>query len=606
MPSLLNAYDSLVLKRPGLALSVIALVVAFFAYHAPAFRLDASADSLVLENDEALKYYRSVRARYGSDDYLIVTYSPQSDLFSEPVLADLHALRDEIAAMEHVESVTSLLDVPLIRSPPISLDDLGDAVPTLQSPRTDRALAKQEFLSSPMYRNLLISPDGRTTAIQVNFRRDETWHRLLKQRNELREAGLERELTADEQATLDAVSAEFDAHSRKLQDRQSRDIAEIRRIIDRHQDTAELHLGGVPMIVSDSIDFIRHDLMVFGLGVLCFLVVILAVAFRKPRWVVLPMLACAATGTIMVGFLGLVDWPVTVVSSNFMSLLLILTLSLAIHLVVRYREVHEESPDAEQEFLVREMVRAKTVPCLYTAITTMVAFGSLIASGIRPVIDFGWMMAIGIVVAFLLVFTLLPACLMFLAPGDAHQRSDLTDRITHFFAQQIQARGTAILVFAAALALLSVAGMALLTVENRFIDYFKESTEIYRGMEIIDRELGGTTPLDVIIDAPAGFFERQQEMWDDPLLAEFGMDDAGSAGIASTSYWFNTRKLPDVAAVHAYLDSLDETGKVLSVDTAIEMLGQIDAEIVSDNFELSVLYKKLPDAIREILIRPYL
>lgn len=606
MASVLDTFDRLVLKRPAVSLFVIALVVAFFAYHAPAFRLDASADSLVLENDAALKYYRSIRARYGSDDYLIVTYTPQQGLFSDAALADLGALRDEIAAMEYVESVISLLDVPLIQSPPVSLDELSDKVPTLESPGTDRALARQEFLSSPMYRNLIISPDGRTTAIQVNFRRDETWHRLLKQRNELREAGLERELTAEEQATLDDVSAEFDAHSRTLQDRQSRDIAEIRQIIAGHEDTAELHLGGVPMIVSDSIDFIRHDLMTFGAGVLCFLVVILAVAFRKPRWVILPMLACGACGIVMVGFLGLVDWPVTVVSSNFMSLLLILTLSLAIHLVVRYREVHEESPDAEQEVLVREMVRAKTVPCLYTAITTMVAFGSLIASGIRPVIDFGWMMATGIVVAFLLVFTLMPAALMFLPPGEAHQRSDLTDRITHFFAQQIQARGTGILAFAAALALLSVAGISFLTVENRFIDYFKESTEIYRGMEIIDRELGGTTPLDVIIDAPDEFFERQEEMWDDPLLAEFGMDDAESGGIASTSYWFNTRKLPDVSRAHEYLDSLDETGKVLSVYTAIEMLGQIDEEIVSDNFELSVLYKKLPDAIRVILVRPYM
>jgi len=604
--SLPGAYDRLVLRRPAITLLVIAFVVAFFAYHAPGFRLDASADSLVLENDEALKYYRSIRARYGSDDYLIVTYTPDRDLFSDAVLADLQSLRDEIAGMENVESVISLLDVPLIQSPPVSLAELSEKAPTLESPRTDKALARQEFLSSPMYRNLLISPDGDTTAIQVNFRRDATWHRLLQQRNELREKSLDSELSAEEQATLASVSERFDALSLKLRDRQSRDIAEIRSIVDRHRDTADLHLGGVPMIVSDSIDFIRHDIMTFGAGVLCFLVVILAVAFRKPRWVILPMLACGAAGVVMVGFLGLVDWPVTVVSSNFMSLLLILTLSLAIHLVVRYRELHEDSPDAEQEVLVREMVRAKTVPCLYTAITTMVAFGSLLFSGIRPVIDFGWMMATGIVVAFLLVFSLMPAALMFLKPGEAHRRSDLTDKVTHFFARQIHARGPGILAAAGILALLSVAGMSLLSVENRFIDYFKESTEIYRGMEIIDRELGGTTPLDVIIDAPAEFFERQEEMWEDPLLAEFGMDDAESGGITATSYWFNTSKLPDVSKAHEYLDSLPETGKVLSIDTAIEMLRQVEQEIVSDNFELSVLYRKLPDSIREILIRPYL
>jgi len=585
---------------------VITLVVVFFAYHAPAFRLDASADSLVLENDEALQYYRSVRARYGSDDYLIITYTPIQDLFSEAVLANLGRLRDEVAAMDQVESVISLLDVPLVQSPPLTLAELVEEVPTLENPATDKALARQEFLSSPMYSNLIISADGRTTAMQVNFRRDETWHRLLRQRNELREKGLHSALSADEQATLDSVSAQFDAHSLELRDQQSRDIAEVRSILDRHREKAELHLGGVPMIVSDSIDFIRHDLLTFGIGVLCFLVVILAVAFRKPRWVILPMLACGAAGVIMVGFLGLVDWPVTVVSSNFMSLLLILTLSLAIHLVVRYRELHEASPDAGQEVLVREMVRAKTVPCLYTTITTMVAFGSLLFSGIRPVIDFGWMMSIGIVVAFLLVFSLLPAALMFLQPGEPHRRRDLTDKITRFFATQIHAHGSGILAVSAILAAGSIAGMSFLTVENRFIDYFKQSTEIYRGMEMIDRELGGTTPLDVVVDAPAEFFEQQEEIWDDPLLAEFGMDDAESGGITATSYWFNTGRLPDISMTHRYLDSLQETGKVLSIDTAIEMLRQIEEKIVSDNFELSVLYKKLPDEIREILVHPYM
>ena len=606
MAALLDAYDKLVLGKPGITLLVIGFVVAFFAYHAPTFRLDASADSLVLENDEALQYYRSIRARYGSDDYLIITYTPEQDLFSDAVLTDLQGLRDEIAAMDNVESVISLLDVPLIQSPPVTLSDLGDAVPNLRSPGTDMTLAREEFLRSPMYRDLIISADGKTTALQVNFRRDETWHELLRQRNELREKSLHGELTAQQEATLAAVSARFDAHSLQLRDQQSEDIARVRDIIDRHRDAADLHLGGVPMIASDSIDFIRHDLLTFGVGVLCFLVVILAVAFRKPRWVILPMLACAAAGVIMVGFLGLVDWPVTVVSSNFMSLLLILTLSLAIHLVVRYRELHEASPDAGQEVLVREMVRSKAVPCLYTAITTIVAFGSLLFSGIRPVIDFGWMMAVGIAVAFLLVFSVVPAALMFLEPGTPHRRSDLTDRITRFFATQIHAHGAGILAAAAILMVASIAGMSFLTVENRFIDYFKQSTEIYRGMEIIDRDLGGTTPLDVVIDAPTDFLERQEEIWDDPLLAEFGMDDAGSGGITATSYWFNTGRLPEVSRVHEYLDSLPETGKVLSLDTAIEMLKQIEEEIVSDNFELSVLYNKLPGEIRDILVGPYM
>jgi len=603
---LLDYYNKLILKRPGIALLLVALIVTFFGYHTPAFRLDASADSLVLEHDEALHYYRSIRARYGSDDYLIATYTPVEELFSDAVLADLQALRDELMAMDRVESVTSLLDVPLIKSPPVTLSELNQEVPTLGSPQTDKALARQEFLSSPLYRNLLISPDGKTTALQIHFRRDETWHRLLEQRNRLREKRLHSELSLQESEELASASQQFDTHSTRLQDQQNKEIAAIRSIMDRHREKADLYLGGVPMIVSDSIAFIRHDLTTFGIGVLCFLILILTAAFRKPRWVILPMLTCLAAGVITVGFLGLLAWPVTVVSSNFISLLLIITLSLTVHLIVRYRELHAQSPDADQQVLVRETVRTKAVPCFYTAITTMVAFGSLLFSGIRPVIDFGWMMAIGIAVAFLLVFTLFPAALMFLKPGTPANRNDLTDRITHFLARLIKAYDSRVLTVFVILGILSIAGISFLTVENRFIDYFKETTEIYRGMELIDRTLGGTTPLDVIVDAPADFFEPEEEEWEDPFADDFGPDMTGSAGITGTSYWFNTYRLGDVFGLHQYLDSLPETGKVLSISTAMEILSQLDKQIVSDNFSLAILYKKLPEDIRQILFQPYM
>ncbi|MEN8206612.1 MAG: MMPL family transporter [Pseudomonadota bacterium] len=607
MPLLLpDNYNRLILERPGITLLLVALVVIFFGYHTPAFRLDASADSLVLENDEALRYYRSIRARYGTDDYLIATYTPVEELFSDAVLADLQALRDELMAMDRVESVTSLLDVPLIKSPPVTLDELNQEVPTLGSPQTDKALARQEFLSSPLYRNFLISPDGKTTALQIHFHRDETWHRLLEQRNRLREKRLHSELSLQENEELASVSQQFDTYSTRLQDQQNREIDAVRSIMDQHGEKAELHLGGVPMIVSDSIAFIRHDLMTFGIGVLCFLILILTAVFRKPRWVILPMLTCLAAGVITVGFLGLVDWPVTVVSSNFISLLLIITLSLIVHLIVRYRELHAQSPDSDQQDLVRETVRTKAVPCFYTAITTMVAFASLLFSGIRPVIDFGWMMAIGIAIAFLLVFTLFPAALMFLKPGTPANRNDLTDRITRFFARLISACDSRILTIFVVLGILSVAGISFLTVENRFIDYFKKSTEIYRGMELIDRTLGGTTPLDVIVDAPADFLVPEEEEWEDPFADDFGPDVSGSAGITGTSYWFNIYKLEDVFSLHQYLDSLSETGKVLSITTAMKILSQLDKQIVSDNFSLAILYKKLPENIRQILFQPYM
>ena len=558
-------YDALVLLRPGITLLIIALATVFFALHAPDFELDASGDSLVLENDEALNYYRSVRARYGSDDFLIVTYTPRAGLFSDAVLEDIRTLRDSLAALERVESVVSLLDVPLISSPPITLSEMSRQIRTLDSPETDRKLAQQEFINSPLYRNLLISPDGTTTALQVNFRRDETYHELLERREELRARRLDGELSEQEIIELENVSRRFDDYSAGLQDQQSEDIATVRGILDGHRERAVLHLGGVPMIVADSIDFIRYDLLTFGAGVLCFIILLLAISFRRLHWVLLPMITCLLTGLFMVGWLGLVDWPVTVVSSNFISLLLIITLSLTIHLIVRYRELHAGNPSAGQLELVRETVRTKVASCFYTALTTIVAFGSLLFSGIRPVIDFGWMMAVGITLAFVLAFTLFPAALMFLEPGTPARMHDITGAITRFFARIIERYRRAVPALFGLLVIASIIGIGMLSVENRFIDYFKDDTEIYRGMELIDRTLGGTTPLDVIIDAPPepenpGPETGVDDFADDPFMDDFFPPPEGEAGITGTSYWFNSYQLDTVAAIHDYLDALPETG----------------------------------------------
>ena len=607
-------YDALVLKRPGTTLLLVALLTAFFAYHAPAFKLDASADALTLENDQALRYYRSVRARYGSDDNLIVTYTPDRDLFSAAVLADLRELTNRLSALERVESVVNLLDVPLISSPPITLTEMTRQIRTLVSPETDQALARQELVNSPLYSNHLISQDGTTTALQVNFRRDETYHALLENRDLLREKRLNSTLNTRETAELAAVSRQFDAYRAELLDQQSEDIAMVREILDRHRDHAKLYLGGVPMVVADSITFIRHDLNTFGIGVLCFLIIILAVAFRKPRWVLLPMMTCLVTGVVMVGWLGLVDWPVTVVSSNFISLLLIITLSLTIHLIVRYRELHAGNPGASQYKLLRETVRTKALACFYTAVTTMVAFCSLLFSGIRPVIDFGWMMTVGIALAFMLAFVLFPATLMFLQPGLPAERRDITGAITHFLARLIKQYSKSILFVFTVVVLTSIMGINMLSVENRFIDYFKASTEIYQGMELIDRTLGGTTPLDVIIDAPAepaAEAEEEEDEFEDDLFDDMLMDDPyasadNGAGITGTSHWFNSYNLGEVAAIHDYLDSLPETGKVLSIITATRMLESLNNGEPIDDFFLSVLYKKLPADIKEKLLAPYM
>ncbi len=589
---LINLYNNIVLRKPVITLVVSAAVIAFFISHATSFELDASADSLILENDATLNYYRSVRERYGSDDFLIVTYSPQNPLFDDSTLQDISQLRAELNSIDHVSEVISLLDVPLVSSPPMTLAEISRQTRTLESDDVDIVLAEIEMTSSPLYKNLLVSSNADTTALQIN----------LKQNLELKELHDEREvlfqqqpLSSENRIRIDALKEQIKVLTLAQNAKQDRTIQQVREVMDKHRDSATLYLGGVPMIVTDSIDYIRSDLKVFGAGVVGFIVVILAISFGSVRWVVLPLVACVASALVMMGYLGWMQWPVTVVSSNFVSLLLIITLSLVIHLIVRYRELAELEPVATQFELTSETVRSKFVPCIYTAITTMVAFGSLLVSGIRPVIDFGWMMVIGISISFILAFTLFPAVLVLLPRQNHSSKLSLTTGIINTLANFVHHRRHLTLALFVLLATIGLSGLPQLSVENRFIDYYKEDTEIYQGMSLIDDRLGGTTPMDIIIDAPKDEFadEADDEFFDD-------------GDITSSSYWFNSDGLLEVADIHAYLESLPETGKVLSIHTGMQLLEELNEGKPYRDFDLAIVYKRLSEEVKQALINPYL
>ena len=603
---LIRLYKKIVIERPVLSLTFLFLVVAFFAFHAQNFKLDASAESLVLENDEDLRYYRSIREVYGSDDFLIITYTPSDDLFSPSSLASLKSLRDELAQLERVGSVITILDVPLLNSPKNKIFQLtNDAeIQTLETPGVDKELARREFLESPIYQNNLVSLDGRTTALQVNFTRNEKFMSLLKERNQLREKKWASGLTPDESTRLTKVTRAFKDYHASVLDTEGQDIRAVRQIMNKYRNNAQLYLGGVRMITADMISFIEHDIAVFGFGVVCFLIVALTYFFRKLRWVALPMSCCLISVSVMVGFLGFLDWRVTVVSSNFISLLLIITMSLTIHLIVRYRILAAENPSADQQTLVFDTVRIMAKPCFYTAITTVVAFCSLVVSDIRPVIDFGWMMTVGIAFAFAINFIYFPSILTLLRLERTNPGHDSTQSFTLAVASFTQNNLKKILVLCSVLALLGVIGIFKLEVENRFIDNFKSSTEIYQGMELIDLQLGGTIPLDIVIDADADFYasleelEESADLFDDPFAEEGETSDY--------TYWFNNEMLAKAEEIHDYLEQLPEVGKVLSIATGMKVFKQLNEGRMPEDYELAVLRKVAPENLKKTLINPYL
>lgn len=602
---LVKFYDGVVLEKPWISLLCVALIVSFFGYHAPRFKLDASSESLVLENDDALRYYRSIKKIYGSDDFLVITYAPFDEIMSDKSLEGLKTLREDLSQLERVKSVVSILDVPLLNSPKITIEELAaNETRTLETPGVDRQLALKEFIESPIYKNLLMSPDGKTTVIQVVFKRDEKYFTLLYKRNDLREKKLLSGLTKQETEELVKASEEFKEYHALALDYQSRETEKVRRIMDKQRDKAKMFLGGVPMIVSDMMTFIKQDLIVFGLGVLSFLILALSFFFRKIHWVLLPLFGCFITTSAMVGLLGFLDWRVTVISSNFISILLIITISLTIHLIVRYRDLHADNPDMDQKTLVLKTVHLMVQPCFYTALTTIVAFCSLVVSDIRPVIDFGWIMTIGISLAFFLNFIFFPAALVLFHPGNPVSDQDPTKKFTLAISSFTLNNMKKISIASIALAIISAIGISKLEVENRFIDHFKSSTEIYQGMEIIDQQLGGTTPLDIVINPDPSFYAFLEEMkeYDD----EFEDELDGGGDQEDYNYWFNEDKLNEVEKIHDYLDGLPEIGKVQTISTPIKVYKQLNNGKMPDDFELAIIRKKLPEKIKDTLVSPYL
>ena len=622
-PSLFKLYDKIILQNPWTAIIVVFVLAIIMALGLPNFKLDASADSLTLEHDDDLNFSREVVQRYGSDNFLIVTFSPsQGVLFDQNNLDTLAALRKDLLQIEGIESVLSMLDVPLLYSPKIDITDLTGELNTLMSEGVDKQLAKTEFLSSPIYKDVILSADGNTTGMMATLNLDETYLQLVSKRDSLRLLRDTTGLSAQQEIQLQEVSAEFLNYRTAKAEVDHKRVAQIRKLIEDYRDRATIFLGGPDMITADMITFIKSDLTVFGAGILVFIIATLALIFRRIRFVVLPLITCALCLVIILGFLSWIDWRLTVISSNFVLLLLIITLALTIHLIVRYRELQSNNPESNQHKLVSQTVISMAKPCLYTVLTTIVAFTSLVVSDIRPVIDFGWMMTMGISLALVIAFIIIPAGMVLLGKGPHTSLQDNSSAFTAKFAWLTEHYGTLILLTALSLAALSAYGISKLEVENRFIDYFRSDTEIYRGMETIDTALGGTTPLDIIIQAPVfdeptiNDIEEFESTDDDYFLdddyafedeygdmeEELAQDDA--SGLAE-SYWFSSAGLADLEKLQTFIDAQPEVGKVNSLVQLYAVARDLSNRDLND-LEIAIMRQSLSDEIYQQMVAPYL
>ena len=571
-------YQNIVIEKPKLIFTLLILCLIGFGYYTKDFRLDASSDTLLIDGDPDLKYLKEINERYNVKEFLVLTYTPKKAMTSESSINNLLSLKYKIQSLEWVHSVITLLDIPLLNSTDKTLTEKLQNFSTLKSEGIDKERGFNEILNSPVFRNFVISEDGKTTGIIINIKKDEKLKEFEgKSKNEI------------------------ENYKDTIKKKNHKNIIQIREIIKTYNHVGKIHLGGIPMIADDMMSFIKNDIIVFGIGVLLFIIATLWFVFRKLVWIIVPISSCCFSVLIMTGLLGLLGWKVTVISSNFIALMLILTMAMNIHMSTRFLQLQKINPNLKNSEIILMTTSKMFWPIIYTVLTTICAFLSLLFSEIKPIIDFGWMMTLGLITSFIITFTLLPTLLNFFLNEKIEIQEEKKSKITLFLGNiSINNKKTIFSITLVAI-ILSVIGISRLEVENSFINYFNKNTEIYQGMKLIDEKLGGTTPLEVILK----FSKLEKEIPKDKEDEDFE-DWNDDENQNDEKYWFTKDKIDRIKKVHNYLDELPQIGKVLSFASIIQVATQLNDNKELGTLEMGVLYSKIPNSIKKEIVDPYI
>ena len=597
-------YNTFILKYPILVLLLLSLFVSILGYYSTKVEVDASAETLLLDDDKDLKFFREINKRYNNSNFLIVTFTPHENLLSNQSLDTIRTLSKDFLTVKNIEGVDSILTVPLLQSPIRPISDLVAGVDSMETKEFDKELIKNEFLTSPLYKNALVSADFKTTALILNIKNDTKYFELLEKRNSLSAKEKEENITKEEKIELEKTLIEFKNYRDLIRKNDTQNIENIRNIIKNHETNGKIFLGGVNMIASDAISFVKNDLLIYGISLVLIFIFILWYIFRRIRWVIIPLLICFISIISTGGILGLFGWEVTVISSNFIALQLIITMSIIIHLIERYRELNIRYKNASQYKLVINTVLSKLIPCFFAIITTVVGFASLILSNIEPVINLGLMMSIGIIISLILSFIIFPILLLIIGKKDEFEKENTNSSFTEKCSYIVENYGKTIIVVTIISVIFSITGSSRLFVENSFINYFKSSTEIYKGMKVIDENLGGTSPLDIIIKfkddekVATSKNEKQDEYVDFENEFIEKNDDK--------QYWFSQDKMDTIMAIHNYLEAIPEIGKVQSLATLLKVGEILNKNERLDGITLALLYNQLPPKYKDLILSPYI
>ena len=584
------------LERPKLILISLILIFSFSIYNAKNFQLDASADSLLLENDPDLNYLRSINERYSSEEFFVITYSPKKKI-NEESLKELRKFVDEINNIKWVSKSISVLNAPLFESSDLPLIEKIKNIQYIVTPGIEINRALNELKNSPVYKKLIINEDATTFGIVVYIKDNKEYLSALKTNKIFLDKQQNSKLSEKDLKEFESQNKILE----KLKKEHNKNLEfyniEIRSHISKYKNIADINLSGIPMIADDLITFVKKDITVFGSGVFIFIIITLWFIFRDIRWVVFPLLSCFLSIAIMVGMLGYLNWKVTVISSNFISLMLILTMEINIHYVERYKQLQAEFPKKKENYLAYLTTTKIFTPILYAVLTTALAFLSLIFCDIKPVIDFGWMMTLGLFISLFVSMILLPYLIIKFKPKATPIHESKESKLAEIFSSIALNQRFLVLAFSSIILILSIYGLTKLKVENSFINYFDKKTEIYQGMKLIDEKLGGTTPLEIILKFKDS--DSKSNKSDDDFF------QGSDSNEYKDSYWFTNFRVNNIVNVHQYLETLPEIGKVLSFYSVLQLGEKINDNKKLGPLEMAILYSKLPDDIKKSIVTPY-
>ena len=566
----------------SLALSI--LILSFFFIKN--FRIDASSDTLVAQNDKDFEYFNNYSKLFKSENFLILAVENNNEL-NEEFIRNIESISSKILSLKSVSQVFSFIDAPIFFLNNTSLSNLNaNNLENLRNTNLKIDDVVEEFIKNPIYLDQIVNKEANVFSVII----------YLNKNMEL--------ITAKEDFKKLLISKKEYLKIKTLNDRERTTlINNLRNIINEADNKNTYYLGGVEMIASDVISFVKNDILIFSLSVVLIIIFVLFFIFRQIKWVFLCLLSSAYSVIIIFGVLGLTQIEVTAISSNFSALIFILSISMNIHIINYYRLQDNQKNSLNNTF--------KTMfwPCFYTTLTTMVAFGSLIITEIKPIIDFGFIMLIGLTISLVCSFTILPL-LIFIFPKN--NKLDRNHHILKLNFLSIAKNNSKKIVFIAFLLFISsIGGIYNLSVENSFVNYFKKNTEIYKGMKLIDEQLGGTTPVDIILNFNEEEYElslnssENEEVIDEDIDLEEDFFDDDMFIDEDNNNWFSDEKLQLIYDIHEYLDAREEIGKVQSIKSLIDLANLINKQPLSI-FELSILYEEVPDNYREQLIYPYL